>query len=159
MIQFEETALEDLRAQLAEVEKKVPAQRVLTAIGRKLGASTAELAEIHDVSEETIRNWLNRFKEQPIEQAPYDGARPGRPPKLSDEHKEEFIADLHKSPEEFGYDRQSWLPTLASHHLKNKFGVEYSLPHIRRMMREAELSWRTTGLHHDDADLETDADS
>jgi hypothetical protein len=28
----------------------VPTQRVLTTIGRKLGASTEELAELHDVS-------------------------------------------------------------------------------------------------------------
>jgi transposase len=158
MIQLDNTSLEELRSQLDEVEEKVPTQRVLAAIGRKLGSSTKELAELHDVSGDTIRNWLNRFKQQPIEQAPYDDARSGRPPKLSDEEKEEFIADLHESPEEFGYDRQVWFPLLAYHHLKDKFDVEYSLVHIRRMMREAGLSWRTARPRHYDADPEEEAE-
>jgi transposase len=158
MIQLDEISLEELRSQLEEVEGKVPTQRVLTAIGSKLGNSTEELAELHDVSEQTIRNWLNRFKEQPIDQAPYDDSRPGRPPKLTDDEKEEFIADLHDSPEEFGYDRQVWFPILAYHHLKDKFDVEYSLVHIRRMMREAGLSWRTARPRHYDADPEEEAE-
>jgi len=158
MIRLDNTSLEELRSQLDEVEEKAPTQRVLAAIGRKLGSSTEELAELHDVSEPTIRNWLNRFNEQPIEQAPYDAPRSGRPAKLTDEEKEEFIADLHGSPEELGYDRQVWFPLLAYHHLKDKFDVEYSLVHIRRMMREAGLSWRTARPRHYDADPEEEAE-
>lgn len=158
MIQLEKTSLEELRSLLDEVEEKVPTQRVLAAIGRKLGASTEDLVELHDVSGDTIRNWLKRFKEQPIDQAPCDDPRSGRPPKLSNEKKVEFFTDLHESPEEFGYDRQVWFPLLAYHHLKDKYEVEYSLPHIRRMMREAGLSWRAARPRHYDADPEAEAE-
>lgn len=158
MIQLKDISLEDLRTQLAEVEGKAPTQRVETAIGRKLGLSTETLAELHDVSDQTIRNWLNRFKEQPIDQAPYDDPRSGRPSKLTDEEKTEFFADLHESPEEAGYDRQVWFPLLAYHHLMETYDVEYSLRHVYRLLDEAGLSWRTARPRHYEADPEEEAE-
>lgn len=150
MIRLENCSLEELHSQLDDLEERVPTQRVLAAIGRKLGRSTGELATLHDVSEQTIRNWLNRFEEQPIERAPYDDSRSGRPPKLSDERKAEFIADLHKSPRVFGYDRRGWVPALAAHHLDDKFDVDYSLVHVRRLMRTAGVSWWRVRPQYDD---------
>lgn len=157
MIQLENVSLTELRSQLDEVEEKVPTQRVLTAIGRKLGASTEELAKLHDMSTRTISNWLNRFEEQPVEQAPYDDPRSGRPPKLSADQKAEFFADLQQSPEEAGYDRQVWFPLLAHQHLTETYGVEYSLTHVYRLLHQAGLSWRTARPRHYDADPEAEA--
>lgn len=158
MIELETVSLEELQTELDKIDEKVPTQRVQTAIGRKLGLSTDTLAELNDVSEQTIRNWLNRFKDQPIEQAPYDDSRSGRPSKLTDEQKDEFFADLHKSPEEVGYDRQVWFPVLAYHHLKETYDVEYSQSQIYRLLHEAGLSWRTARPRHYEADPEAEAE-
>jgi transposase len=158
MIELENVSLDELRTLLDEVDERVPTQRVLTAIGRKLGLSTDTLAALNDVSDQTVRNWLNRFKDQPIDQAPYDDSRSGRPPKLTDEQKAEFFADLHNSPEDVAYDRQVWFPALAYRHLKETYDVEYSPSQIYRLMHEAGLSWRTARPRHYEADPEAEAE-
>lgn len=139
MGRLENVSLEELRDQLKRTDEKVPAQRLLAAIGRKQGDTIATLAERHDVTEKTIQNWLARFEDQPVDRAPYDEDRSGRPPKLTDEQRDEFYADLHRSPEMFGYDRTTWTPELAHRHLREKYGVEYSVRHVRRMMNRADV--------------------
>lgn len=158
MIKLENVSLDELQTLLDEIDERVPTQRVLTAIGRKLGLSTGTLAELNDVSDQTIRNWLNRFENQPIDQAPYDDSRSGRPPKLTDEQKGEFFVDLHNSPEEVGYDRQVWFPALAYRHLKEAYDVEYSPSQIYRLLHEAGLSWRTARPRHYEADSEAEVE-
>lgn len=158
MGRLDNITLEDLQNQLDRTEGEVPTNRVLAAIGRKQGDTLEKLAERHSVCEKTIRNWLDRFAEQPIQQAPYDEDRSGRPTKLTDEEYDEFISDLYDSPTEVGYDRQVWFPLLAYNHLKNKFNVEYSKRHVRRMMSKAGLSWRTARPRHYDADPEEEAE-
>jgi transposase len=158
MGRLDDITMEELQELREQIDEGTPKERVLAAIGRKQGDQIDTLAERHGVVKKTIRNWLDRFAEQPIEQAPYDAPRSGRPAKLSDEEKEEFIADLHESPEEFGYDRQVWFPLLAYHHLKNKFEVEYSLRHVYRLLHEAGLSWRTARPRHYEADPEAEAE-
>lgn len=132
-------SVEALREQLKETEEKVPAQRLLTAIARKQGDTIAELAERHGVTEKTIQNWLDRFEERPIERAPYDEQRSGRPPKLTDEEHDEFLADLHKSPQRFGYESQAWTPEIAKDYLEDKYGADYSTRHVRRMINRASI--------------------
>jgi len=158
MSQLDSVSMEELHELLSEVDERTPTQRILAAIAYKQGDSKTQLAERHDVTWTTVDNWLNRFAEQPIEQAPYDEQRSGRPPKLTEEQREVLFKQLHESPEEFGYDRQAWFPTLVYHHAKEQFGVEYSLRHIRRLMGEAGLSWRTARPRHHEADPELQAE-
>ncbi len=150
--------LDELHEQLDRTEGNVPTQRVLAAIGRKQGATLEELAERHNVTEKTIRNWLDRFTDRPLEEAPYDDERSGRPAKLSDEEKADFLADLQHSPEELGYDQHSWYPVLAHHHLKGEYGVEYSLRHVYRLLDEAGLSYRAARPQHYRADPEDETE-
>jgi len=145
-------SLDELHKQLDRTEGNVPTQRVLAAIGRKQGATLDELAARHNVAEKTIRNWLDRFDERPLEAAPYDDERSGRPAKLSEEAKAAFLADLQQSPGELGYDRHSWYPVLARHHLEEEYGVEYSLRHVYRLLDEAGLSYRSARPQHYRAD-------
>ena len=141
-------SLDELHEQLDRTEGNVPTQRVLAAIGRKQGATLEDLAERHNVAEKTIWNWLDRFADRPLKEAPYDDERSGRPAKLSDEAKADFLADLQHSPEELGYHRHSWYPVLAHHHLQEEYGVEYSLRHVYRLLDEAGLTYRSARPQH-----------
>ena len=58
------------------MQKFLPLQTDTGAIGR---LEDITLAKRHGVVEKTIRNWLDRFEVGPIEQAPYDDPRSGRP--------------------------------------------------------------------------------
>lgn len=71
--------MEELHDVREQTDRKLPRERVLAAIGRKQGDGVKTLAERHGVAENTIRNWLDRFEEEMVEQAPYDELCPGPP--------------------------------------------------------------------------------
>jgi transposase len=139
MERLENRTIEELHEQLGRTEGRVPTQRVLAAIGRKQGATLEELARRHGVTEKTIRNWLDRFAEQPLREAPYDGQRPGRPPKLQEQKREAFLDDLRRPPEVLGYEHEAWDPELVRHHLSEAYDVEYSRRHVYRLLDELGL--------------------
>lgn len=150
--------LEELHELRGETQGEIPRERVLAAIARKQGDTLNRLAERHDVAEKTIRNWLDRFAEKPLHDAPYDADRSGRPPKLSDEKYSSLLDDFQQSPEIFNYDRQAWTSQLALHHIEEEYDVEYTLRHTRNIMKEAGLSWRSARPRHTDADPEVEAE-
>lgn len=140
MARLDDLPMAALHEQLDSTEGNVPTQRVLAAIGRKQGDTLERLAARHDVSEKTVRNWLDRFAEQPLSEAPYDEARSGRPTKLSDPDQETLFEELQQAPTECGYERDTWTPALVRDHIATNYGVEYSLRHVYRLMDEADLS-------------------
>lgn len=154
MGRLEHVSIEELHELLSDVDESTPTERILAAIAYKQGDSKAKLAERHDVTWKTIHNWLDRFEERPIEKAPYDEHRSGRPAELTDEQRERLSEDLLASPEAFGYDRHEWFPALVHHHIEEKFGIEYSLRHVRRLMNEAGLSRPSARTRHHELDLE-----
>jgi len=140
MGRLEDITLEELQELREQTAGEIPRERVLAAIGRKQGDELETLAERHGVVEKTIRNWLDRFVREPIEQAPYDDDRPGRPSKLDEGQREQCFEQLQRPPTELGYDQQAWSPRLFVHHLNEKYGVEYSEGHARKLLSKAELS-------------------
>ena len=158
MGRLDDITLEELQELRKQTEGEIPRERVLAAIGRKQGDELETLAERHDVVEKTIRNWLDRFAEEPIEQAPYDDDRPGRPSKLDEEQREQFFEQLQQPPTELGYDQQAWSPTLLLHHVKEEYGVEYSEGHARKLLSKAELSYRTARPRNHEADPAKEAE-
>ena len=151
-------ALEELYELKEEIDEGKPRERVLAAIGRKQGAQIDPLAERHGVVEKTIRNWLDRFKEEPIEQAPYDAPRPGGPAKIEGEQREQLFEQLQQPPTELGYDQQAWSAKLLLHHVKEEYGVEYHENYAYDLLREAELSLRAARPQHHEADPEEKAE-
>jgi len=121
----------------------------LTAIAYKQGQSPAEIEETFGISRKNVYLWLDRFETRGLDDALLDEPKPGRPSKLSEEEFAELEALLQKSPEEAGYDDvQAWSPKFVQHWLKTHFDVEYTRRHIRQLMEEAGLSWRTARPKH-----------
>ena len=148
MTSLENVSTEDLRQVLAEVEGKKPSQRLMAAINylEEDGATLQEVAERYGYTAGWLSRWLDRLErlaDEPFEEVVYDEHRSGRPSKLSDEEYERFVEALHKSPEEVGLNAPAWSVPLARHYLAEEFDVEYCERHVRRLMTEAGLSWKT----------------
>jgi transposase len=158
MSRLDNITLDQLYDLKERTDEGKPRERVIAAIGRKQGDELETLAERHGVVEKTIRNWLDRFFSEPIEQAPYDAAKPGRPSKLEEHEREELFEHLQQPPTELGYEQQAWSTKLLLHHVKEKYGVEYSGGHARKLMGKAELSWRTARPRNYEADPEQEAE-
>ena len=107
MGRLDDITLEELYELKDQIDEGKPRERVLAAIGRRKGDQLDTLADRHGVVEKTIRNWLDRFEKEPIEQAPYDAPRPGGPAKIEGQDREQLFEQLQQPPTELGYDQQA----------------------------------------------------
>jgi transposase len=141
MEHLEDITIEQLQSALDTVERKKPAQRLITAIAYKQGVTQTELSEWYGVQRRTIYDWLRRLEDEPLTEAVKDDPRPGRPRKLTSDQYDAFVDTLHESPTEAGLDEPTWTPELVRQYLAEEFGVEYSIPSCRRLMSEAGLQY------------------
>lgn len=151
--------VDELQSKLANTDDDGKAvKRLMAAIAYKKGQSPAEIEKTFGISRKNVYEWLDRFEERGLDEALYDEPKPGRPSKLSEEQFDKLETVLENSPEDVGYDVQAWSPQFVQHWLKTHFDVEYTERHIRRLMHEAGLSWRTARPEHYDADPEETAE-
>ena len=158
MSRLDDITLEELHELREQVEGEKPRERVLVAIGRKQGDEIETLAARHGVVEKTIRNWLDRFVREPIEEALSDDTSPGRPPDLEADDRKQLFEQLQQPPTELGYEQQAWSSKLLVHYVKDEYGVEYSRGHARKLLSKAGLSWRTARPRNHEADPEKEAE-
>ncbi len=148
MASLNDVSTDDLRQVLAEVEGKKPTQRVMAAINslEEDEATMEDVAERYGYTAGWLSRWLDRLErlaDEPFEEVVYDEHRSGRPSELSGQQHDKFVEALHESPEEAGLDAPAWSVPLARHYLAEEFDVEYCERHVRRLMSEAGLSWKT----------------
>jgi transposase len=140
---LDEISVEELQDALGNVEGKKPTERLLAAIAYKNGVSQEELAEWYDVHRKTIYNWLKRLDaDESLEHAVANTHRSGRNRKLSETQQQEFEETVHDPPEAVGIDAPAWTPALVQQFLERTYGVEYSYPSCRRLLKEAGLSYQ-----------------
>jgi len=155
---LDEISVEELQDALDNVDGKKPTQRLLAAIAYKNDVTQTELAEWYDVQRRTIYNWLKRLDtDESLEHAVSDNQKSGRNRKLSEIEQEEFEATVHESPENVGVAAPAWTPALVQEYLEDTYGVEYSIPSCRRLLKEAGLTYqkpRRTAAEADEDDRE-----
>nr|WP_254546800.1 IS630 family transposase [Halomarina sp. BND7] len=153
MNHLDEISVEELQDALDNVDGKKPTQRLLAAIACKNGVTQTELAEWYDVQRRTIYSWLKRLDtDESREQAVSDDKQTGRKRKPSETQQEEFEEIVHEPPEEVGTDAPAWTPALVQEYLEETYGVEYSIPSCRRLLKEAGLSYQKPRRSADEAD-------
>ena len=141
MVHLEELTVDDLQAALDDAEGKKPTLRLVAAIAYKRGVAQTELAEWFDVERRTIYNWLTRLEDGPLADASVDADRPGRPRKLTPDQRDQLDEALRNPPTAAGYDAEWWTPALVRRYVEETFGVNYSAPSCRRLMKEAGLRY------------------
>jgi transposase len=147
-VTIENVSTDHLRQVLAEVDDAAATERLMAAITYKeIDEITQEdAAELYGYSEGWASKWFNRLErlaDESFEEVVYDEPRPGRPSELTDQEHEQFVEALHEQPEEVGIDAPAWTVPLARRYLRDEFDVEFSERHVRRLMSEAGLSWKT----------------
>lgn len=153
MNHLDEISVEELQDTLNNVEGKKPTQRLLAAIAYKHGVTQTELAEWYDVQRRTIYSWLTRLDtDESLGQAVSDDKRTGRKRKISKLQQIKFEEIVHNQPREVGIDAPAWTPTLAQEYLAETYGVEYSIPSCRRLLKEAGLSYQKPRRSASEAD-------
>jgi len=147
-VTLENVTTDHLRKVLETVNESAATERVMAAITYKEIDDITQrgAAEMYGFSEGWASKWFNRLERletEPSEAVVYDEPRSGRPSELSEQEKQQFIEVLHEPPDEVGIDAPAWSVPLARNYLIEEFDVEYSNRHVRRLLREAGLSWKT----------------
>jgi transposase len=133
-------ALSALQDQLDAAESAKATKRLMVAIAYKDGVSVSVLSERYGVPASTLYYWLDRIADKPLSEAVEDDDRPGRPAELSADEREAVFGALADSPDAYGFDASSWTPELVQELIECEYGVSYSLGHVRRMLRDADVS-------------------
>jgi transposase len=137
MSKLDDVSADALREALHDTTEAKAAKRLMVALSYKDGEHVADLSHRYDIPASTLYYWLDRFENQPIEEAIIDEDRPGRPSKLDDEQRETLFEHLSESPAERDIEATEWTPEVTREYIRETFDVEYSLGHVRRLLREA----------------------
>lgn len=146
MGRLENISTDRLLGGLETVDGKPATLRLVVGINYKNGVTQTELAEWYGVSRTTIHNWLTRLERlesEPLDDAIYNAPRSGRPAKLAVEQREQLQSALQEPPSTFGLDARVWSPALVRRYIKEQFDVDYTHRHIRELMNDAGLMWKT----------------
>ncbi|PSQ48021.1 transposase [Halobacteriales archaeon SW_7_65_23] len=126
------------------IRKRLPEERDPKAIKRLVaareyldGLSVPAIEAKYGWPAQTIYSWLDRFEGRAFEDALYDTPSPGREPALDAAERRRLERALENLPAEAGYDASAWSTALVRKFLREKFDVEYSRRHVRRLMHEA----------------------
>lgn len=129
-----------------EIDKKIKEERNVKVVKRLyfikylyMGMSVEEAARLVGVAKATGYSWLKRWNKEG-----YEGLIPkfggGRPPKLTNEQKEELKKML--------MEKDYWTTKEVQKLIEEKFGVKYSLWQVKRILKS--LGIRYTKSHRKD---------
>lgn len=109
-------------------------------VGRLLGDSTR-----------TVQYWVRRFDEEGLAGLA-EGARPGRPRRLTEPQVKVIEAALRQSPEDVGLTGHLWDGKTLSAFLERKFEVDLGVRQCQRLFRQLGFRLRKPRpeLHHTD---------
>jgi transposase len=105
---------------------------------KEQGWSQRQIAEVLDVTEETVSRWLARVRAGGAEVL---RARPasGRPPHLSSQQRRLIPEFLSHGPEAYGFGGHVWTSARVAAVIQEEFGVRYHKDHVRRLLKA--LHW------------------
>jgi transposase len=109
------------------------------------GSDVAEVAEVLQVSRQTVYNWLSRFQERAesdLRARLLDAPRLGRPRTTSGTIDERVAAVIDGDPRKFGYHATVWTAPLLSRYLRDHHGIEVSDRTVSRAIDRLGIRWK-----------------
>jgi len=109
------------------------------------GADVAEVAELLQVSRQTIYNWPSRFQERAqldLRARLLDAPRLGRPRAANGTIDERVAAVIDDDPRNFGYHATVWTAPLLSRYLHDHHGIEVSDRTVGRAIDRLGIVWK-----------------
>ncbi len=94
----------------------------------------AEIARVFDASENTVRQWLERYERDGIDSLD-DRPRSGRPPKVSAACQAAIREDVLKPPSELGYRSSIWTAAQLCAHVAVEYGAKVCMSTMYGILR------------------------
>ena len=140
----EDLGAEDLRQLAGKAKDANQVRRLLALAAVYDGKDRAEAARIGAMDRQTLRDWAHRFNKDGPDGL-MDGKRPGRPPKLSVEQKQELkkIVELGPDKDKDGVTR--WRCVDLRRVIKQRFEMDVDEVTIGRVLKELGFSTSVLG--------------
>src|SRR4051812_33999963 len=109
------------------------------------GFDVADVAELLQVSRQTIYNWLSRFQERAeldLRARLLDAPRLGRPRTASGTIDELVAAVIEGDPRTFGYHATVWTAPLLSRYLREHHAIAVSDRTVSHALDRLHLRWK-----------------
>jgi transposase len=134
--------LEDIVSHTPGAKERCRAQALLWIAD---GSDVGEVAELLQVSRQTVYNWLSRFQERAeldLRTRLLDAPRLGRPRAASGTIDELVAAVIDGDPRKFGYHATVWTAPLLSRYLREHHAIEVSDRTVSRAIDRLGLRWK-----------------
>ena len=134
--------LEDIAARTPLAKERCRAQALLWVAE---GAEVGEVAELLQVSRQTIYNWLGRFQERAgldLRARLLDAPRLGRPRAAGGTIDELVAAVIDGDPRTLGYHATVWTAPLLTQYLRDRHGIEVSDRTVSRVIDRLGMRWK-----------------
>lgn len=105
------------------------------------GMSCREAGSLLGDAPRTVEYWVHRFEEEGLAGL-IDGARSGRPRRLTDQQVEEVAAALRRSPEDFGLTGQIWDGKTLAAWVDQQYGIPLGVRQCQRLFRRLDFRLR-----------------
>ena len=103
-------------------QRTIQAQFVIRAhilLDKANGISIRDIAQIYDLSTNTVRLCINKYKEGGIDRALFDDQRKGRPVEITDDAVAWMIDIACQRPADLGYSQELWTLKNLHQHIQN----------------------------------------
>lgn len=105
------------------------------------GKTVAEVAEILNLSLQTIYNYITAFILKRLDSLVYH-CPPGRPRKLTKTQRQILAKLIERGPEKAGYDCGCWDTVLIQDLIYTRFGVEYNPHYVAELLKNMGFSYQ-----------------
>jgi len=116
-------------------------KRIHVLLTAEEGRVVSEIAEMFDLSEQSIRNYLHGFLQRGLSSLGYRKP-PGRPAKLTKTQRRELAELVEAGPEAAGYDCGCWSTPLIQDLIARHFKVTYSPYYVAELLKNLGFSWQ-----------------
>ena len=103
--------------------------------------SVSKIASITRQSDDTVRRWLHRFREQGS-RGLLEEIRSGRPANITPAIENFLLTCLKQSPRKFGISRPTWTTATLAEAVEKKFKIEVSDECVRQHLQRLEIVCR-----------------
>ncbi len=126
-------------------------KRILAILSKADGAYSKEIALILKVSEESIRQWVDKYLLQGI-RGLVAGKSSGRPAKLTKFQKKELAKIIDGGPQKAGFSGMCWRSPMIQHLIYQRYGVYYSVQYISELLKNMGFSYTKARFESDHLD-------
>lgn len=101
--------------------------------------TTGEIADLLKTDRTTVFGWVQKWNLHGSEGL-LEGHRSGRPPRLSEQQREQLGDIVESGPVAYGFESGVWTSPMITQVITEEFDVDYHAGHVRKLLHDLRFS-------------------